>query len=155
MFLVHVSKIVMIVHYLQLVHYFISFWIYLLMRQSFTKTTLLQCEKNYKIYYQLIVDSPMSSLSKHFMISFYPQLYDHYSVIKSIEGDQYVKVMRSNNLVKTTTELHSITKKNIVTFDENSKVTKQNKEDNTKVDNSKKYLNPKHDYWDIGFSGLF
>jgi type I restriction-modification system DNA methylase subunit len=53
------------------------------------------------------VDNPMSSLSKHFIISFYPQLYDYYSVIKSIEGDQYVKVMRSNNEVKTTTELHS------------------------------------------------
>jgi hypothetical protein len=100
----------------------------------------------------------MSSLSKDFITSFYPQLYDYYLVIKNIEADQYIKLMRSSNEVKAINQLDSTVKGNQVTHPKDTKhnqddksQTKQNKDDKSPT----KKKNRIETYWDIGFSGMF
>jgi hypothetical protein len=42
------------------------------------------------------IRNPMTSLSKYFIISFYPNLYDHYMETTNIEEDEFIQYMRNH-----------------------------------------------------------
>jgi MULE transposase domain len=94
------------------------------------------------------VEDPKTSLSREFIISFFPNLYNHYMLIGNaqIEADTYIQIMRTNNDVVPSDNNNNdvITiNKDVIPCEDISKDDKNGSESN------------KVDYYDLDFFNMF